>query len=159
MAIPSNIIQFKSTSGGEYIDKATGAPYTGPYYELQGSFFAGRIYKENDPEIVPVSKANTLLKSFLTAAYSLASGMASQQFQSPVLNSVTNFNQGGESTSNTVRYFYRQTNVQPAVIKETDEDSYNTIINNPLFQTTTIGDRSIEQAESQLPGIRDWLSG
>jgi hypothetical protein len=156
MAIPSNIIQFKSTPGGEYLDKATGAPYVGPYYEFKGAFFAGKTYSENALEIVPVSKGNTLLKNLLTATYSLASGMVSQQFQSPVLNSVSNLNDM-HGVQN-VRYFYKQTNVKPPVIKETDEESYNRIKDNPLYQTTTTGDRSLDQSELELPGIREWLA-
>ena len=59
-----------------------------------------------------------------------------------------------------VRYFIRKTNILPITIKEVNEDTYSACLNNPFYQTTFIGNnQTIDQANTQLPGLKIWLLG
>lgn len=158
MIIPNNIIQTsKYTQGNEYRIASTNVPYQGYYYELNGSFYAGKEYKSNSPELIPESKTNKLLNFPPTALYSAISGVSSQDLQLPVIKSVQN---NFSSVNIKERYFCRQITIQPILIKEIDEETYDNVKANPLYQTTFIGkNQDIDQANAQLPGLKDWLFG
>jgi hypothetical protein len=54
-------------------------------------------------------------------------------------------------------------NVNPIIIKEVDEKSYISVRGNPLYKTTFIGvyngvDQNLDKAESQMPGLKTFLS-
>jgi hypothetical protein len=155
MKIPSNIIQTnKYTQGDEYVVASTNTPYQGYYYELNGSFFAGKEYKLNSPKLIPENKTNKLLNFPSTAIYSAISGISSQDLQQPVIKSKQFI------ADSAIRYFCRQITIQPILIKEIDEETYDNVKTNPLYQTTFIGkNQNIEQANTQLPGLKDWLFG
>jgi hypothetical protein len=155
MVIPNNIIQTgKYTQGGEYRVASTNTPYQGYYYELNGSFYAGKKYNKNAPELIPENKTNKLLNVSSTATYSAISGISSQNLQLPLIRSKQFI------ADSAIRYFCRQITVQPILIKEIDKETYDNVKTNPLYQTTYIGnDQTIDQANTQLPGLKAWLFG
>jgi hypothetical protein len=158
MIVPNNTIQTgKYTQGGEYRVASTNAPYQGYYYELNGSFFAGKTYQNKAPKLIPESQTNKLLNSKATATYSLISGISSQDLQVPPIKSVQ---YSSDNIDIKERYFCRQVTIYPILIKEIDKDTYDTVKSNPLYQATFIGNnQNIDQANAQLPGLKAWLLG
>jgi len=163
MIVPNNLIQSnKYTAGNEYRIKSTNAPYKGYYYELNGFYYAGLKYNSSNPELIHVSKANTLFNNKNTAIYSAITGITSQQLQTPKINTVIQGNTA-DGGSIIVRYFCRKINVEPIIIKEIDSTTYNQIKPNPMYETTFIGNNSganqtAQQAFSQLKGLERFLS-
>ncbi len=168
--IPKNKIKEKYTSGGEFIIEATNAPYKGYYYELNSILYAGKTFDLNAPKLTPISNRNALLsKGKSTALYSAITGITSQQIQSPNITSIPN----GPSSikgidSNVSKFYCRKRNQQPIIIKEINKDTYDQLKTNPLYQVTTVLfipspgyaqgiPQNINEAESQLPGIKDFL--
>jgi hypothetical protein len=158
MKIPKNIIQTgKYTSGGEFYFKITQAPYKGYYYILNDSYYVGKEYSENASEIIKIQQTNNMLFRGSTAIFSVISGITSQMLKPPKVTSVQS---NIESNSISERYFSSQINVKPTLIKEINKDTYDSLQENPLYQTTFIGPtQSIDQAEKQLPGLKTFLLG
>jgi hypothetical protein len=158
MKIPKNVIQTgKYTSGGEFYFKITQAPYKGYYYILNDSYYVGKEYSENASEIIKIQQTNNMLFRGSTAIFSVISGITSQMLKPPKVTSVQS---NVESNSISERYFSSQINVKPTLIKEINKDTYDSLQENPLYQTTFIGPtQSIDQAEKQLPGLKTFLLG
>jgi hypothetical protein len=164
MRVPSNkIVTGKYTSGGELADAKTNAPYQGYYYELNKSLYAGKEFKNNAPKLVKIEDANKLYNRYSTALYSAISGVTSQQLQQPKLVGI-NTSSNPVNNKNTTRFFTKKINVQPIIIKEVDEETYKSLQNNPIYQTTYVGvyngkNQTLDQAEKQMPGIETFLLG
>jgi len=158
MKIPKNIIQTgKYTSGGEFYFKITQAPYKGYYYILNNSYYVGKEYSENTSEIIKIQQTNNMLFRGSTAIFSVISGITSQMLKSPKVISIQ---PNIESNSVPERYFSSQINIKPTLIKEISKNTYDSLQENPLYQTTFIGPtQSIDQANNQLPGLKIWLLG
>jgi hypothetical protein len=158
MKIPKNIIKTgKYTSGGEFYFKITQAPYKGYYYILNNSYYVGKEYSENAPEIIKIQQTNTMLFRDPTAIFSAISGITSQTLKSP---KVTSVQPNTESTLKPIRYFSSYINVKPTIIKEISKSAYKLLKKVPLCRTTFIGPtQSIDQAEKELPGLKTWLLG
>ena len=158
MKIPANVIETgKYTSGGEFVYKSNQSPYKGYYYILNDRFFEGKEYKADAQEIIQIKESNTLLYRLATAAFSLASGITSQSLrQRPVPSVQSNI----EGVFTPIRYFSRKVNIKPIIIKEISKETYDSLQGDPLYQTTFVGpDQSINQAEKQMPGLKDFLEG
>jgi len=158
MRIPANVIETgKYTSGGEFVYKSNQSPYKGYYYILNDRFFEGKEYKADAQEIIQIKESNTLLYRLATAAFSLASGITSQSLrQRPVPSVQSNI----EGVFTPIRYFSRKVNIKPIIIKEISKETYDALQGDPLYQTTFVGpDQSIDQAEKQMPGLKDFLEG
>ena len=156
MKVPKNIIETGLyTSGKEFVYKTTQAPYKGPYYALNDSYYVGKEYNDKADEIIKIVQSNTLLNNSSTALFSAISGITSQVLRAvktPAIQSNI------ESNSVPIRYFMRQVNVQPVTIKEISKEAYDSVQGNPLYQTTFVSkDQSIDQAERQLPGVKAFL--
>jgi hypothetical protein len=154
MIVPNNTIQTgKYTSGNEFVYKLTNAFYQGYYYILDNLYYPGKDFDPNAPELVPISQSNTLLNNPKTAVYAFSTNKTSAD-NPQYVNSIPSV-----PTGNT-RYFFRKINVFPITIKEINKDTYNQIQNDPLYQTTYIGNgQTINQADTQLPGLKTWLLG
>lgn len=157
MKIPTNLIQTKYTTGGELIYKNTNTPYKGYYYVLNDSFFAGKNFNVHASELIKIEDSNKLLNNSSTMMYSLISGKSSQQL---VPKSIRSFHFDNEIVNTDTRYFIRNLNIYPILIKEVTKTTYNSVKNDHLYQTTFINtSQSIEQADKQLPGLKAWLLG
>jgi len=157
MKIPANVIETgKYTSGGEFVYKSNQSPYKGYYYILNNRFFEGKVYKADAQEIIQTKESNTLLYRLSTAAFSLASGITSQNLrQKPVPSLPTT---ALNKPNIGIRYFSKKVNVKPTVIKEISKETYDSLQGDSLYQTTFIGpDKSINQAEKEIPGLKTFL--
>jgi hypothetical protein len=167
MKVPKNIIQTgKYTSGREFVEEKTNKPYQGYYYELNGFLYTGREYSIDAIKIIKIENQNQLYNSSNTALFSLVSGITSQQLSSPPINSINKHNPIGISftpLNKKPQFFVQKINVNPIIIKEVDEKSYISVRGNPLYKTTFIGiydgvDQNLDKAETQLPGLKTFLS-
>ena len=102
------------------------------------------------------SSLKELYNSSNTALFSLVSGITSQQLSVPPINSIS-------INTTSTRFFAQKINVNPIIIKEVDEKSYISVRGNPLYKTTFIGtynniNQTTDQAETQMPGLKTFLS-
>ena len=163
MGVPkNNIVAGKYTSGGEFVILSTNAPYQGYYYELNNKFYSGKEYSPTAPEIIRIQspEKNRLLNSLPTAIYSLVSGVTSKSISTPPVNVIPS--ETNTKINKSVRFFCKKINSD--IIKEIDEQTYKSLQNQPIYQTTYIGvyldkAQSMEQAESQLSGVKAFLAG
>lgn len=158
MRIPKNKIQTgKYTSGGEFYTKSTQIPYQGYYYIFNNLFFAGKEYDPKALEIIKLEQTNSLLFRASTFIFSKISGLTSQSLKSP---KITSLQPNLENKLTETRYFCKQINIYPIIIKETDEKTYNALQGNPLYQTTFLNkNQNLEQADKQMPGLKTFLTG
>jgi hypothetical protein len=137
MGVPKNqILENQYTRGGEFYTSSDGKNYQGYYcIILSTKFFTGKTYD---------STSKPLTKRTETPSTSNPTSLPKQ-------NSPT-------------RFFIRKVNVQPIIIKEVDENTYESLQNNPIYQTTYVGvyngnNQTPDQAEKQMPGIKTFLLG
>ena len=164
MKIPSNLIQTgKYTSGGEYVEAISNKPYQGYYYELSGILYAGKEYNKNAPKLIKAQEANQLYNNNLdTAIFSINSGITSQQLQSPPFYNLPVSDLTYRNA--TIRFFAKKTNNTPILIREINENAYNSLKNDFIYQTTYIGTyqgitQTPEQAYSQMIGLKEFVEG
>lgn len=155
MIIPSNIIQKKYTSGGEFVSKQTNIVYKGYYYILNNTYYAGKEYAPNSPEIIKISQYNKLLNNQETAIYSAITGLTSDQLKEPT-DLISTYDE-----KELTRYFYKKvTDVNPIIIKETNKETYDRLKNNPSYQTTFFNNiKKLDEAEKEMPGLKLFLRG
>jgi hypothetical protein len=157
MRIPANLITGSYTSGTEFVYKQTNVPYKGYYYSLNNSYYTGKSYNSESIEIITLSQANSLLSDPDTAVYAFISGITSQQLQK---EKITSIQVDIENNPVLSRYFCSNVNVYPKLIKEISKATYDSIKNDPLYQTTFLDStQGIDQADKQLPGLKTWLLG
>lgn len=152
--IPSNKITIKYTSSGEYVLKDTNSIYQGYYYELNGTTYAGKEYKSNNPILVKTRSNSSLLNNIKTATYSLLSNVNIDN------QNISSIAFTGEEK---VRYFSQQKNIVPILIKEINKSDYQKIQNDPLYQTVEVNfkynmtDVELDNLDKQMPGIKAYL--
>ena len=135
MRIPKNLIlKRKYTSGKEYILANSYKDYVGYYYELNNKTYGGSEFNINAPEIIKVKSkyVNSLLKNSQTFIYGKISKI--------VLNNINPASHIFKSNEdgNTTRYFSKQTNINPTIIKEINEDTFEELKQNPIYQIVSI---------------------
>lgn len=158
MRVPKNRIQTgKYTSGGEFLYKKTETPYQGYYYILNNLYYAGKEFKNDAPEIIKIASANILSFSSATSIFSALSGITSQKLRPPKIPSLP----VGRIKTEEVRYFSKQINIQPTIIKEINKETYESLqTNDGLYQTIAVGsNQSIDDADKKMPGLKAFLLG
>lgn len=160
------IITGKYASQGEYIYASTNTPYEGYYYEFAGKKFAGKEYSVDALEIIkPLSTPqNTFLRNPLTSLYSLISNGLSQVPQSVNFVSIP-YNNDSDflyEQNQQPRFFCKKVNDPSIGIKEINENTYKSLQNNPLYQTTYIGTYNNktqlrEDAFNQIEGLMTFI--
>ena len=163
--IPQNIIvESKYTSGNEYIIIDTNIIYKGYYYEMNGKIFAGKEFDINAIELIKLLPKN--INPFLLQVSSYVYGKLSNIKLNNTLPISTIYQPTQEDYDRgySIRYFYKKINTTPIIIKETNQENYNLLINDPLYQvalikwgTLKINDTNIDQAEQQMPGLKAFL--
>jgi hypothetical protein len=161
--IPKNIIiESKYTQGNEYMYTNTQDPYQGYYYELNGKIFAGKEFNVYASELQKITPSN--INTFLTKASTYVYGVISNiKLNDTIPASIIAGNSGKIGG---LRYFYKKTNIIPMIIRETNEETYKNLNNNPLYQFATVlydefnlpDPNSLDNAEKQLSGIKDFIS-
>jgi hypothetical protein len=161
MRVPSNIIQTgKYTSGGEFVEELSNKPYQGHYYELNGSLYTGKEYSVDAIKIIKKQDQNQLYNNSNTAVFSFMSGITSQQLSSVIVkgNPFAELSHGDD-----LSFYSRQLNINPIIIKSIDEKTYLSLQGNPLYKTTFVGNyngvnQNVDQADTQMPGLKTFLS-
>jgi hypothetical protein len=163
--IPQNIIvESKYTSGNEYIIIDTNIIYKGYYYEMNGKIFAGKEFDINAIELQKLLPKN--INPFLLQVSSYVYGKLSNIKLNNTLPISTIYQPTQEDydIGYSIRYFYKKINTTPIIIKETNKENYDLLINDPLYQvvlikwgTLKINDTNLTQAEQQMPGLKAFL--
>jgi hypothetical protein len=165
MRIPSNIITDNQyTAGKEFMYISTYKEYIGYYYIINNKYFTGKTYSNNSnsKELVKIKKENTnlLLTQASTYIYGLISKTKMNNISPSSIISTGNINGG-------IRYFSKQVNINPILIREINEDTFKQFQNNPIYQVISIefpkggyfgGQKSLDEAEKQMPGIKTFIS-
>jgi hypothetical protein len=162
--LPQNqAVTSKYTSGKEYMFNSTYREYIGYYYELNGKLFAGKEFNANALELIKIdsSKTNKLLTNASTYVYGKISGTRIPN-QKPVSHI---FKKTDPNAQYVNRYFIQKiVDTNPILIKEINEENNKQMQSNPLYKIITIkwdtiynNDTVIEEAEKQMPGIKNFL--
>ena len=162
--IPKNIIvESKYTIGGEFILLSLYQQYQGYYYEMNGKYFAGKEFDQNAPELQKIisPKSNSLLALASTFLFGKLSGINVNSSTIPTYvyqPTEEDYNRGYS-----IRYFYKKINTNPILIREINKETYDSLLNNPLYQVISIRwtirpeNVNIEEAEKQMPGLKAFL--
>ena len=169
MRPPLNTIMLnKYTIGDEFVLASSKADYQGYYYEFQGRFFAGKTFNNLSPEIV--KKEPTFEMSFEEGeddnSRSISFMSTSSKFPSLPLNDPNNpvfLALDIQDNTDSFRYFAKQVNTNPILIKEISKETFNNLQSNPLYQTLAVRVNSIEdpvtleRINKIMFGIKDFL--
>jgi len=158
MIIPPNLIQTGYTTGGVFVKASDNTNYIGYYYTLNNSYYEGQSYDPNASLLLSGSQQNDFLNNAGTFTYAALTGLAPQDIEAPSTTTIQYINPNIINVG--VRYFYQDTTKLPTIlIREINEDTYNNLQSYPLYKTTYIGNgQTLDQAETQVPGITDWIS-
>lgn len=162
MRIPKNIIvKNKYTSGNEFMLIDSYKEYVGYYYEMNNKTFIGKEFNVTSPEIVKIdsNRVNLLLTNPSTYAYGKISKF---KINNIILKSHI-FKK--EAQENYTRYFSSQSNIIPTIIREINEDTYNEVIQNPIYKVVSLiyfnnsgfDGNEVIKADKILPGIKIFL--
>jgi hypothetical protein len=162
MRVPKNIAKINYTTGEKYLDSNFN-PYVGYYCEVKGKIYPGKVYTGKSKQLI---LASSLVKD----------------------NKISGIHFNQEDTWHddleiedplklkkeyVFRYFVKYTHTVPIYIKEINIDTYNSVRNNPLYQTLmlkfTISDlggfpnngffnkEEVERADKEMFGIKLYL--
>jgi len=158
----------KYTIGDEFVLASSKADYQGYYYEFQGKFFIGKTFDAFSPEIV--KKEPTFEMSFEEGeddnSRSISFMSTSSKFPSLPLNNPNNpvvLAIDIQDNTDSFRYFAKQVNTSPILIKEISKETFDSLRLNPLYQTLAIPVEviedpiSLERANKIMFGIKDFL--
>jgi hypothetical protein len=165
MRVPSNIITTnKYTIGDEFVYPNTNKSYTGYYYEINGSFFQGKTFNANSPKIIKKQDSNKLLDNPATKTYAQLANITSQQLLTPeyIHLPFTKIPATDFSDSDITRYFIKQLNTSPILIRETDRISFQNLTNNSLYQTLAVKEIDmyrLDELDKSMPGLKAFLVG
>ena len=159
--IPLNqIVSNKYTVGKELIYESSYKEYQGYYYEINDKIFAGKEFRYDAPTLIKINSdnINILKQNPKTERYSVVSNQ--KIFKEKKIISQPTGGNTPEGDLKEINFYCKQINTN--IIKRIDEDVYVSLQNNPLYQTTFVGEydsqnQSLEEAEKQIPGILDWV--
>jgi hypothetical protein len=132
MRIPkSQIKENQYTSGNELVEKGSFKPYKGYYYIVNGDkFFSGKTFDpkaieliKNSPQTAKVKTfSGNTLKYFLNAPASIKNLMSKPSVVEGVNPNIPVSTSKNETIN---RYFIKQQNTTPILIREVTEETYN----------------------------------
>jgi hypothetical protein len=161
--VPKNIIiEAKYTIGNEFIILPSYQEYQGYYYEMNGKFFAGKLFNEIAPQLnkIDVLKMNNLLNKPSTFLYGNLSKIKLNNSNIP--SYIFQPSKDDYDKGYSIRYFYNKNNVTPTIIREINKETHDNLINNPLYHIISIKwyisfDNDLDKAEKQMPGFKAFL--
>ena len=165
MKIPSNIISTSQyTSGKEFMYVSSYKEYIGYYYILNDRYFTGKEYNITSLELIKINLQNTniLLTQSPTYIYGLLSGVNIIKNNVKASNLITtnkDYEQGFR-----IRYFVKQLNVTPILIKEVNKETFEKLQTDPFYQTIQIKDyftfteEELNLLDKRMPGLKVFLS-
>ena len=163
MRAPKNLVKVKYTTGEKYVDSKFN-PYTGYYCELRGKAYPGKVY-------TGVAKPLKLISSLSKNNKIAGIAFDPSTTYTPHSHSGTE-NMYAPEKEYVFRYFIKYINTIPIYIKEINAGTYNSIKDNPLYQTTVLkftisekGSQSngffdmneVERANKKMSGIKLYL--
>ena len=163
LRIPANqIVKSKYTIGKEYMFESTYREYQGYYYESNGKLFAGKEFNINAPVLIKINlnNINPLRTNPATLVYGTISGIKLNTIPPPSVISKSNI-------LTEKRYFYKKVNSNPILIKEINEDTFNSMQSNPLYQTISVdipkggffaNQSSLETYNKIMPCIKSFIT-
>jgi hypothetical protein len=165
MNIPSNAITLNQyTLGKEFVYLTSNKEYTGYYYIVSDRYFAGKSFNINSPEIIKINsdKVNIFLTKPSTYTYGL---LTKVKINKTRVNSIT-FNPTDEDIERgfKVRYFIKQLNVTPILIREVKKDNFEELQSNSIYQTIQIDyyfnstEEELNEIDKRMPGLKAYLS-
>ena len=159
MRVPKNIAKVNYTTGGKYLDSNFN-PYVGYYCEVRGKVYPGKVYTGRAKQLI---LASSLVKNNKVNGYyfNINDVIPPEDEEGNV----------SENPEFVLRYFIKYIHTIPVYIKEINIDTYNSVKNNPLYQTLvlrcdtrfafrkggTFDINEIEQADKKMPGIKLYL--
>jgi hypothetical protein len=161
MKTPSNIIvRNQYTIGKEFVYSDTYENYQGYYYEMNSRYFVGKVFDPNAREILKLQsdKVDKLKLNNFTSIFGKLSKIK-------LPNNKLSFSPLEENNP-PIRYFVKKLNNNPILIKEIDKNTFDSIQTNPIYQTISIespagryfeGQKSLDEAEKQMPGIKSFI--
>jgi hypothetical protein len=165
MRYPKNqTIENQYTAGGEFTSP-NGQIYKGYYWQFKNNYYIGKTpTKEPNIELKRIT-SETIKTIEIENNISLNSLLIlGRNTVNNIINSSTQFNSIVPQQKNENRYFIRKINEINIIIKEIDEPTYNTILNNPLYQKIIIPGNNIyiespelDRANEQMPGLKTFL--
>jgi len=137
MVPADKILENQYTRGNEFVSLTTGKYYQGYYYIILGNkYYEGKTYNSQSKQLKKVDPT-------------------------PVPPPPVSL----PPQTTPTRYFLKKINIFPVVIKEVDEQTYNSLINNAYYQKATVeseiifrNSSELDKAERQMPGLKAWLS-
>ena len=164
MRYPKNqTIENQYTSGGEFTSP-NGQIYKGYYWQFKNNYYEGKTPTEPKVELKHITP-ETIKKIEIENSISLSSLLLlGKNTVTNIIKSSSKFNSIVPQSKNENRYFIKKINEVNIIIKEIDESSYNTMINNPIYQKLTIlgseiyiGSPILDKANEQMSGIKAFL--
>lgn len=165
MKVPSNIIiKGQYTSGDEFVDPNTNESYQGFYYQINESFFKGKVFSINAPKIIKKQDSNKLLDNPNTKTYSQLTGITSQQLETPQYVHLPFSKIGGSdyAESTFTKYFVKILNEYPIIIREVDKVAFQRLTDNSLYQTLAVNAPDlgkVDELDKVMPGLKAFLVG
>jgi hypothetical protein len=131
---------------------------------MNGKYFVGKEFSQNAPELQKIisSTSNNLLKIASSFLFGKISGININQKKTPT-SVIYQPTQEDYDRGYSIRYFYKKINTTPIIIKETNKENYDLLVNDPLYQVTSIKwdevrfNNDLTQAEQQMPGLKAFL--
>jgi hypothetical protein len=156
--VPQNKIIVKYTSSGEYVVKDTNKKYKGYYYDLNGITYAGKEYNEKNPILIKITSENynSLLSNIKTALYGVISNASIPKI--PKIQSAYS-----DPSSESIRYFIKNINISPILIKEVTKDTFTSVKTNPIYQILEVNykpnlpEATLNELDKKMPGIKNFL--
>jgi hypothetical protein len=164
MRYPKNqTIENQYTSGGEFTS-TNGNIYKGYYWQFKNKFYEGKSPTKQNIELKRITP-ETIKTIEIGNNISLSSLLIlGKNTVTNIINSSSQFNSIVPQDKNENRYFIRKINEVNIIIKEIDESTYNTMLNNPIYQKLIIPGIDIyrfspelDKANEVMPGIKAFL--
>jgi hypothetical protein len=165
MRYPKNqTIENQYTSGGEFTSP-NGQIYKGYYWQFKNNYYIGKTPTEEPNIELKHITPETIKKIEIGNNISLSSLLIlGKNTVTNIINSSTQFNSIAPQDKIENRYFVRKINEINIIIKEVDEPTHNTMLNNPIYQKLTIlgidiyqNSPQLDRANEQMPGIKTFL--
>jgi hypothetical protein len=167
MKIPKNqLIENQYTSGGEYVNTSNNLIYSGYYCIVSGRYFIGKTFDLYAIELKPLNIQEVDKLNIINNLPNNLPNSLSQKIVSSVMDTQVNvISVSKNSEKGNFRYFSKQTNIFPIIIKEVSQSTFNNIKTNPLYQTLAINSNAIfdnsavlNEADKTFVGLKDFLS-
>jgi hypothetical protein len=160
MRIPSNIIRYNYTIGGEFVYASNQKDYQGHYYFLGNQYYAGKEFNINAPALYKKlsPEYNTLLDNPNLKTYSLISGKTSQELSSPKYTPIAKLDLDTDQEE-IETYYAKKVNINPPFIKQIDKKAYFDLQKDPFYQVVSLKSdySNLDEAEKQMPGLKLFL--